>query len=217
MNGIVEGIDLAAGAVLLTAVLIVWRRGVTPQIRLLAAQGAALALLVVVLAVEESSIELALVAMAILVVKAIVLPLLISRSSTGSAVAETDKSVNPTISLLAAAALTALAFVVARPIIALQPSPQIQALPVGFAVVFLGFLLLVTRHRAAAQVIGFVLIDNGIAVVAFLTTTGVPLVVELGAALTVLLAVVILQVLTTRMQHKFGDTDLDDLQELADT
>lgn len=217
MNWIVEGIDLAAGAVLLTAVLIVWRRGVTPQIRLLAAQGAALSLLVVVLAVEESSIELALVAMAILVVKAIVLPLLISRSSTGSAVAETDKSVNPTISLLAAAALTALAFVVARPIIALQPSPQIQALPVGFAVVFLGFLLLVTRRRAAAQVIGFVLIDNGIAVVAFLTTTGVPLVVELGAALTVLLAVVILQVLTTRMQHKFGDTDLDDLQELADT
>lgn len=215
MIGIVEGIDLAAGAVLLTAVLIVWRRTVSAQIRLLAVQGAALGLLVVVLAVEESSIELALVAIAILVVKGIALPWLIWRSGAGAA--ETDTSVNPTISLLAAAALTALAFVVARPIIALQPSPQIQALPVGFAVVFLGFVLLVTRRRAAAQVIGFVLIDNGIAVVAFLTTTGVPLVVELGAALTVLLAVVILQVLTTRMQHKFGDTDLDDLQELRDT
>lgn len=210
-----NALDLAAGAVLLTAVLIVWRRDVTATIRLLAAQGAALALLVLVLAGAESSTELVAVAAAILAVKAGLLPWLIARSGAATA-SETDTGVNPTVSLLAAAVLIALAFVVARPVIALATSPQIQPIPVGFAVVFLGFLVLVTRRRAAAQVVGFVLIDNGIAVIAFLTTTGVPLVVELGAALTVLLAVAILQVLTTRMQHKFGDTDLDELQELHD-
>jgi hydrogenase-4 component E len=58
--------------------------------------------------------------------------------------------------------------------------------------------------------------DNGITAVAFLTTSGVPLIVELGVSLDVLLAVLVLQVLTARMRAAFGDTDLDDLRELRD-
>ena len=60
------------------------------------------------------------------------------------------------------------------------------------------------------------MLDNGIATVAFLTAGGVPLVVELGVSLDVLLVVLILQVLTARMQAAFGGTDLDDLTELRD-
>ena len=52
--------------------------------------------------------------------------------------------------------------------------------------------------------------------VAFLTAEGVPLVVELGVSLDVLLVVLILRVLTSRMQAKFGGTDLDELTELRD-
>jgi hydrogenase-4 component E len=84
------------------------------------------------------------------------------------------------------------------------------------AVVLIGFLALITRTRAVSQVVGFLLIDNGITLIAFLTTTGVPLVVELGVSLDVLLAVLVLQVLTGRMRVAFGDTDLDELRELAD-
>ena len=51
---------------------------------------------------------------------------------------------------------------------------------------------------------------------AFLATAGLPLVVELGVALDVLLAVFILQVLTARMRAKFGALDLDLLSELRD-
>jgi len=65
-------------------------------------------------------------------------------------------------------------------------------------------------------VVGFLLVENGITLVAFLATSGVPLVVELGASLDVLLAVLVLQVLTARMRTKFGDTDLNRLRELHD-
>lgn len=218
-----EIVDLAAGAVLLLALLIVWRRNVTAQVKLLATQGAALGLLVLGLAIGEASSELAGVAVVVVAVKAVVLPLLIFKSRpvfksrSAKSDTEVDTSVNPAAALLVSALLIALAFLVSRPLIALRPVELAQAIPVGFAVVFIGFQVLVSRRRAAAQVIGFVLIDNGIAVVAFLTTTGVPLIVELGAALTVLLAVVILQVLSIRMQRKFGDTDLDDLTALRDS
>jgi hydrogenase-4 component E len=84
------------------------------------------------------------------------------------------------------------------------------------AVVLIGFFVLVTRRRALSQLIGFLLMDNGITAVGFLTTAGVGLIIELGLSLDVLLALLVLQVLTGRMQAAFGNTDLDELRELHD-
>ena len=64
--------------------------------------------------------------------------------------------------------------------------------------------------------VGFLLMDNAITATAFLTAGGVPLVVELGVTLDVLLAVLVLQILTARMRAAFGGTDLDELRELHD-
>jgi hydrogenase-4 component E len=82
--------------------------------------------------------------------------------------------------------------------------------------VLIGFFVLVTRRRALSQLVGFLLMDNGITAVGFLTTSGVGLIVELGVSLDVLLAVLVLQILSTRMRETFGDTDLDELRELHD-
>jgi hydrogenase-4 component E len=82
--------------------------------------------------------------------------------------------------------------------------------------VLIGFFVLATRRKAITQVVGFLLLDNGIALIAFLATAGLPLVVELGAALDLLLIVLVLQVLAARMRTKFGALDLDQLQELHD-
>jgi hydrogenase-4 component E len=124
--------------------------------------------------------------------------------------------INVTASLLVVAALTGLAFAVTRPLIALDASRATQQSPVALAVAFLGLLIVVTRRRALSQITGFLVLDNGIAALAFLLTAGVPLIVELGASIDVLLAVLILQVLTGRMRVKFGGTDLDELRELHD-
>ena len=129
---------------------------------------------------------------------------------------ETQPLVNVAASLLAAAVLTLLAYAVTQPVVRLSPSPATHAVPVAVTVVLLGFFVLVTRRRALSQMVGFLLIDNGIAAVAFLTTAGVPVVVELGVSLDVLLAVVVLQVLTSRMRAEFGAIDLDELRELHD-
>ena len=101
-------------------------------------------------------------------------------------------------------------------LVALAPSASTQAIPVGITVVLIGLFVLVTRRRALSQLVGFLLLDNGITAVGFLTSAGVGLVVELGVSLDVLLAVLVLQILTTRMRETFGDTDLDELRELLD-
>lgn len=213
----VQLLDLVCGGVLLTTVLALWRRELAAIVRLLVAQGVLIAVLAALLGVRESSGELYLAALGVLVLKAFVLPAVLRRVLAESGEArETEPLVNVTASLLAAALLTLLAYWLSRPLVALAPSPATRALPVGLAVVLMGFFMLVTRRRALSQVVGFLLLDNGIATTAFLATAGVPLVVELGVSLDVLLVVLVLQIVVARMRLAFGRTDLDELRELRD-
>ncbi len=214
----VQLLNLAVGVFLLAAVLVLWRRELSVIIRVFAVQGAALAGLVAVLAVHEHSVELWVVAAGVLVLRTAVLPVLLLRALAGAGVAqrETAPLVNVAASLLAAAVLAMIAYAVAQPLVDLAPSPATRAIPIGLTVALIGLFVLVTRRHALSQLVGFLLLDNGITAIGFLATSGVPLVVELGVSLDVLFAVLVLQILTSRMRVSFGDTDLDELRELHD-
>lgn len=221
-------LDLACGAFLLAAVIVLWRRELAAIVRVFALQGIALAAFAVLLGVHEKRWDVVGVGIGIGVLRAGVLPYLMRRALTALAGdqrryrdasaerRETRPLVNVAASLLTAALLTLLAYAVSRPLTALDPTPATRALPVGLAVVLIGFFVLVTRRRALAQVVGFLLLDNGITATAFLAASGVPLIVELGVSFDVLLVVLVLQILTTRMREAFGTTDIDDLRELHD-
>ncbi|WP_067792268.1 hypothetical protein [Actinomadura formosensis] len=213
----VQLLDAACGAFLLAGVLVLWRRDLAAIVRLFALQGGALALLIAVLGVHEGDAEVVALALGIGALRALVLPWLLRRALAGGAAnRETQPLVNVATSLTIAALLGLLAYAVSRPIVRLDPTPATHAVPIALTVVLIGLFVLVTRRRALSQIVGFLLMDNGITAVAFLTTSGVPLIVELGVSLDVLLAVLVLQVLTARMRAAFGDTDLDDLRELRD-
>ena len=220
MTGWVQWLDLACGALLVTAVVIVWRRRLDAIIRTFALQGIALAAIAAILAVHARDARLGVVAAGVLALRAVALPWLLGRalaaSGTGTQDREPRPLVNVTSSLLAVAALVLVAYAVSRPLVALDPSPAADAIPVGIAVTLAGFFVLVTRRRAVAQLAGFLLMDNGITATGLLATASAGLLTEAGISLDVLLAVVVLRVLASRMQDAFGDTDLDDLRELHD-
>jgi hydrogenase-4 component E len=220
-------VELASAGLLVTAVLVLWRRELLVTIRVFAAQGVALALLVAALAAGQGSPELAAVAGGLLVLRAFVLPALLRRALAGAGERRAQtrpvvagEGVEPTAnvagSLLVAAALTLLAYAVSQPLVALDPAVPTRAIPVGVAVLLMGFYLLVTRRRAVSQLVGLLLMDNGITAVGFLTMSGLSLIVELGVSLDVLLAVLVLRILTARMWETFGYTDLGELRELHD-
>jgi hydrogenase-4 component E len=210
-------IDLACGLFLLTAVAVLWRRRVAALITLLTVQGLALTAIAVLLAAQHRNGEAIAVAAGVGLLKAGVIPWMLRRVHAQVPDArETRPLVNVAASLLAAAALTLLAYVAARPLVAFAPAASARATPVGVAVVLLGFFLAATRQRAVSQIIGLLLVDNGIAAVAFLATGGVPLIVELGVSADLTLAVLVLQLLTSRLLAAFGPTDLDALRELHD-
>jgi hydrogenase-4 component E len=216
-QGYVQALNLVCGGLLLSAVLILWRREMSAIVTLVRIQGVLLAALAGVLAAHEEDPELWVVAGGLLALKGVVLPAVLTRAGRSAGESrEAEPLVNVPASLLAAALLTLLAYAAARPLSALAPSPATSAIPVGLAMVLIGFFTLVSRRNALPQIAGFLLLDNGIGATALLATGGVPLIVEVGAALDLLLLVLVLQVLTARLRITFGRTDLDDLRELRD-
>ena len=210
-------LELAVGAVLLSAVMTLWRRGVRSIVSMLSLQGVALAAVAMVLGRHEHENALLVTGVLVLVVKGLVVPTLLRRvSRLDPRSRESRPLVNVPASLVFAAALIVLAYVVGTRITALSPTSATHLAPLGLATVLVGYFMLVTRRRAVSKIVGLILVDNGIALVTFLLTSGVPLIVELGSSLDVLLVVVVLQFLMVSMR-RHSDTDrLTEMKALHD-
>jgi hydrogenase-4 component E len=210
-------LGLAGGVALVAAALALWRWSLVAIVRILAVQGVALAAVALLLGLHHDEAPELIVALGILVLKVGVIPAVLLRVvHDGPDQRVTEPSINTATALVAAAVLTVIAFGATRGLVDLAQTPEAQLIPVGFAIVLVAFFGLVARRNALTQLVGFLLLENGIALVALVATARVSLVVELGAALDLLLAVLVLQVFTSRMRSKFGALDLDRLTELSD-
>jgi len=211
-------LTLAVGTVLVCAVTVLWLSSVRSVVRVVAAQGIALGLVALILGVHLGDAGLIATALVVLALKGVVIPVFLAKAGGegGALNRERRPLLNVPASLVASAALIVLAFAAARGVAAFVGTTAGTLVPVGVATLLLGFFVLVTRRRPIFQMVGLLLVDNGIALVAFLCTAGVPFLIELGVSLDVLLGVVVLMVLAQRLRNEFGDVDLDELQELHD-
>lgn len=210
-------LGLAIGTALVCSYVVLWRLRLISIVRAIAVQGAAVALVALALGLHARSVEPVAAAVLVFALKAIIIPILLARWIRQSEeLREVDPLINIPASLLAGGLLTLLAYATGRHVAALGSDPASRAVPAGIAIVLVGILVMTIRRKAVTQVVGFLVLENGIALVAFLTTSGLPLVIELGGALDLLLVVLVLQVLARRMVTAFGATDLNQLQELRD-
>jgi hydrogenase-4 component E len=85
------------------------------------------------------------------------------------------------------------------------------------AVVLLGMLMLVSRGKAVAQVVGFMSLENGLFFAAVAATHGMPMVVELGIAFDVLVAAVIFGVFFFHIRDSIESLDVDQLNRLSES
>jgi hydrogenase-4 component E len=210
-------LEMAVGLVTLCAFITLWRRSLVAIVRALAIQGMALGVVALVLGLHRHDDVLVVVGCLVVAAKGLVIPTLVKRALANEPLSrETSPLVNVPASLVGAGALTLLAYGTTRPVVALVSTSAGRLIPLGLATVLIGFFSMVVRRKATSQIVGLLLVDNGIALVAFLATAGVPSLVELGASLDVLLVVVVLRVLAVQLSSKFAVLDLDQLQGLHD-
>ncbi|HEY1417834.1 MAG TPA: hypothetical protein VGF41_08000, partial [Myxococcaceae bacterium] len=107
-------------------------------------------------------------------------------------------------------------FGLAQPISALATTITRHTLGIALAVILLAFLMMITRRKAVTQVVGFLAMENGLFFAATSATYGMPMVVELGIALDVLVGVFILGIFFFQIREQFESLDLRHLETLRD-
>jgi len=112
--------------------------------------------------------------------------------------------------------LVIVAFNVALPISQLASSAARSTLGIALACVLLSFLMMITRKKAIPQVIGFLSLENSLFFAAAAATNGMPMIVELGVGLDVLVGMLILGVFMFQIREQFDSLDIQHLERLKD-
>ena len=213
----IQLVNLFASALLLLAFAMLSQRRVVSLVDLFAAQGLVLAMSTAVVAYTTNQPHLYESAALTLVLKVFVLPWLLYRLIRRLDVRwEFEGLINIPTTMLIGIVLVVLSFNLALPISELASTVTRSTLGIAIACVMLAFLMMITRRKALSQVIGFLAMENGLLFAATSATYGMPMVVELGIALDVLVGMLILGVFFFQIREQFDSLDLKHFEQLRD-
>jgi hydrogenase-4 component E len=187
-------------------------------IRTVALQGAALSVIPLLLATEEhKAVHLVVLALGALLVKGLVIPGMMLWAMREAAI---RREVEPIVGFLPSLVLGAVGVVVAFTFSAALPLPIPERhpllVPTALATVWTGLLLVVTRRKAVAQVLGFLVVENGVFVFGVLLTGFMPVMVEAGVLLDLLAATFVMGIVIFHINREFASLDTGRLTSLRD-
>ena len=217
MSYSIQLINLLASMLLLIAFAMLSQRRILSLINLFALQGLVLSLSTFVVAYSTDQRHLYYSAGLTLLLKVLVLPWLLHRLIRKLNVKwDVETLINIPTTMLVGIGLVIFAFNLAAPISQLSESITRGLIGIALASVLLSMLMMLTRRKAVPQVVGFLAMENGLFFAATSATHGMPLVVELGIALDVLVATFIFGIFFFQIRETFDSLDISHMEKLKD-
>ncbi len=202
---------LLATIVLVCSFALLYQDRLLGLINVFAVQALALALAVAWQAHVQLAPHLYVTALIALVMKAGIIPYVLRRIVHKLKIARTiEQVVSVNITLLAGVFLTILAIMVVFPAAHMETGLEREDLALALAIILLGMLMMITRRNAISQIIGFMALENGL-ILAASGAKGMPLVVEVSVAFSVLIAFFVFGVFIFRIRERFDTIDVDEL------
>jgi hydrogenase-4 component E len=210
-------LNVCAALLLLLAFAMLSQRRIVTLVNLLALQGAVLCLATLLLAWRTGALHLYISASLTLALKAAFLPWLLRRLIRRLEVYwDTEPMTSMGTTMLLGLLIVIFAFGLAQPISALASTSTKNSIGVAVAVILLAFLTMITRKKAMSQIVGFLSMENGLFFAAMSATYGMPMVVEFGVALDVLVAMLVLGVFFFQIRERFESLDLHHFESLKE-
>jgi len=185
------------------------------SIRAVAAQGVILGILPGL--IHPFSWHLVGITVSIIAAKGFIIPLLLNRAVRS---AEIKREVEPFLgyvpTLLLGALFTALSFGFASKLPLLPEHQHYMFVPASIATLMAGFLILTTRRKAISQVIGYLVLENGIFIFGLLLTDAMPIMVEAGALLDLLVGTFVMGIVINHISREFSSLDTSRLTSLKE-
>jgi hydrogenase-4 component E len=210
-------INFLAAILLLLSFAMLSQRRILSLIHLYTLQGLTLVSANLVLGYVTADSHLYISAMLTLVLKVGLIPWILYKLVQRLNVrTDVEPLLNIPATLLVGIVLVIIAFNLASPISQLASSVARGTLGIALACVLLSFMMMITRAKAIPQVIGFLSMENGLFFAAAAATNGMPMIVELGIGLDVLVGSLILGVFMFQIREQFDSLDIHHLEKLKD-
>jgi hydrogenase-4 component E len=210
-------VDAVLVLIALTSFVLLGSSRLGSCIRVVALQGVLLGYLTVATRGEEGALHTALLALVSTGVKGIAFPWLLFRALRE---ADVRREIEPLVGYSASLLIGALALAVSLWLSARLPLPDAPraglVAPVSFFTILAGLFLIVSRRKALTQVIGYLVLENGIYVFGVGLVRGTPFLVELGVLLDVFVAVFVMGIAIFHINREFEHLDVDRLRSLRD-
>lgn len=159
--------------------------------------------------------EVILIFLLIVIFKVIVIPMVMKRSTSKIEYkVEKDFFINIPISMLICCGLVVLSWYVIYHIEGITQRDAKNYLIYSLSVILIGLFFMITRKRAIGQIVGFLVIENGMFLAAMLTTEGMPMIVELGLFFDLLTAFLIMGIFVFKINTTFESIDINKLKNL---
>lgn len=153
----------------------------------------------------------------IIAAKGIVIPRLISDAVRKAGIKrEVEPFIGYVPTLILGAIGTALAFVFAERLPLMPEHRDLLFVPAAIATLMTGFLVLTTRRKAISQVIGYLVLENGIFIFSLLLTTAMPVMVEAGVLLDLLVGIFVMGIVINHISREFSSIDTSRLSALRE-
>jgi hydrogenase-4 component E len=204
---------LFAGGLVLVSVMLLYQDRMTGLISTFALHALVVSSSVAWQAYIQSAPHLYITAGIALVIKAAVIPIALRRIVVRLGIHRTiEPVVGVGLTMLAGIGLIALSIMVMLPITAQAGALTREDLAFALSVILLGLLMMITRRNAVSQVIGFMSIENGL-ILAATGAKGMPLVVEISVAFSILVALIVIGIFLFRIRERFETVDIHLLHE----
>jgi len=214
------GTDIVNGLaviVFLATFLVVWSTRMHTMVNYYAIQSLALGLVAAAIAYFTNSPQIYIVALLTIAIKALVIPRMLTYiMETIHVEREVELLISVPASLLASGGLAILAYFITEPIILHGAAISRNCLAISITVVLIGFLLMITRRKALTQIIGLMVMENGLFLAAIALTYGMPMIVEIGVFFDILVGALIMGVFAFRINRTFETVDTGILRRLRD-
>ncbi len=212
-------LQISAAVLLIATFAVVSRRGFMDWLNAYRYQSVVLAAITALIASITGIWEIYIAAGLTLLIKAIIIPKILLRI-TGKLTLEVRTEISPYISIrasvLISAMLVALSYFLTQQISIKTDSIVSTFLPVSVSLFLIGLFVMVVRKKALSQVVGLLILENGLFLFATALTHGLSLVIEIGIFVDILVGIIISAILMSRINYTFDSLSVENLESLRD-
>ena len=212
-------LDLLSVLMLLTAIMLVSHKRIRSYIRTFRIQAILIAIIAGLMGIEslwtEGTWDILVVCIIIVALKVVIIPMLLHKTFANvEDVVEKDFYLNIPILILMSCMLVVFTYFTLSGVSALNEGHVNLQVVNAFSVILIGLFFMISRKKALGQIIGYLVIENGIFVTAIFSTHGMPLIVDLGIFIDMITAVLIMGIMVVQIDEKFDSININNLRNL---